>query len=301
MHSKSQKRRVDSVWKDKVVTRKTAQRKGTNKMKKLVMIFALLVSARASTMAQISSAQATYDSSAVWTTLIIGGLIVSIIIWLATRSRQANPSQLAAEADQFFANMRAQLVGHAKLPTCDSPVILEFGEAALLSEPSSLLEGRATRYYAGLGTRVGGIYVGGGQSQNVESLKTIDSGTLTLTTKRLVFTGSLETRVVKLADLVSVEQYADAIEIATSRRMKRQVQTVHNPIIWSRLIAFLLEQGFPTKAPEEVNLLVGGIDQYIPSSPSQAEHGAAALLQVDAALGGNGLTQFTKLRTTVQP
>jgi hypothetical protein len=224
-------------------------------MKTVTLIIAALVSANASAMAQISNAQATYDSSGVWATLITGGLIVSIIIWLATRFGQAqsvNPSQLAAEAEQFFANWAEQAKA-GRLPTCDSPVILDFGEAALLSEPSSLLEGRSTRYYAGLGTRIGRIYVGGGQSQSVQSLKTIDSGTLTLTTKRLVFTGSMETRVVKLTDIVSVGEYADAIEVATSRRMKRQVQIVHNPIIWSKLIGVLLECGIPTKDPAEIN------------------------------------------------
>jgi hypothetical protein len=176
-----------------------------------------------------------YDSSAAWIVLILCGSFIIFVAWLADRIRVGNLAKLRpmmhAEAEQFLANWQK----HGRLPVCDSPIILEDGEVAVLSEPSNLMESRATRYYAGLGTRVGGIYVGGGQSQNVQSLKQIDSGSLTLTTRRLVFTGSLETRVVKLDDLVSVEQYADAVEIATSRRMKRQVQTVRNPLTWAAM------------------------------------------------------------------
>ena len=55
---------------------------------------------------------------------------------------------------------------------------------------------------------------------------------LTLTTKRLVFTGWMESRVVNIKDIVSVEPFADAIEISTAKRAKRQVYMVGNPIIW---------------------------------------------------------------------
>ena len=63
-----------------------------------------------------------------------------------------------------------------------------------------------------------GVYIGGGQSSSVQGLKKIDSGTLTLTTKRLVFTGSMESRVVSIKDIVSVEPLPDGIEVTTGRR-----------------------------------------------------------------------------------
>jgi hypothetical protein len=53
---------------------------------------------------------------------------------------------------------------------------------------------------------------------------------LTLTTKRLVFTGSMESRVVNVKDIVSAEPLADAIQITASKKAKRQVYLVHNPI-----------------------------------------------------------------------
>ena len=113
---------------------------------------------------------------------------------------------------------------------------LEASETAVLNEPSKLLEARATRLYAGGGTRVEGIYVGGGQSASSQTLKEVDSGTLTLTTKRLVFTGSMESRVVQFNDIVAVDAIGDAIELSVGNKAKRQIYLVHNPIIWSALL-----------------------------------------------------------------
>src|SRR5437667_10704969 len=98
---------------------------------------------------------------------------------------QAKANQLNAEAKEFFDKMVA--TGKITVPD-DIPVVLGTDETALLHEPSKLIEARATRVYAGAGTRVQGIYIGGGESKSVQSLKELDSGTLTLTTKRLVVT-----------------------------------------------------------------------------------------------------------------
>jgi hypothetical protein len=124
----------------------------------------------------------------------------------------------------------------------DTLVVTGADEQALLDEPSKLFEARATRVYAGGGTRVKGIYIGGGESSSFQSLKELDSGALTLTTKRLVFTGSMESRVVNVKDIVSVEPFgADAIVVSTGRRAKRQVYVVRNPMIWSTLIRMIIK------------------------------------------------------------
>ncbi len=112
------------------------------------------------------------------------------------------------------------------------------------------MEARATRVYAGGGTRVQGIYVGGGESSSVQALKQLDSGTLTLTTKRLVFTGSMESRVIDIKDIVSVGALADAIEISAARKAKRQVYVVHNPVLWGALLRTMSKGGtIITKKP----------------------------------------------------
>ena len=112
------------------------------------------------------------------------------------------------------------------------------------TRPSKLIEARATRVHSGGGVRVmKGVYIGAGQSSSVQGLKKIDSGTLTLTTKRLVFTGSMESRVVSIKDIVSVEPLPDAIEVSTGKRAKRQIYSVHNPVIWTTLVRTVAKGG----------------------------------------------------------
>jgi len=90
---------------------------------------------------------------------------------------------------------------------------------------------------------VKGIYIGGGESSSVQGLKQVDSGTLTLTTKRLVFTGSMESRVVNIKDILSVEQLPDAIEVSTGKKAKLQIYSVHNPVIWTMLVRTVVKGG----------------------------------------------------------
>src|SRR5436190_3685409 len=172
--------------------------------------------------------------------LVIGTVLVVGLVFVAIaatkkpkRISQAKLAQLQAEAKDFF----DKLTGTGKITVPDTSIMLGADETALLHEPSKLIEARATRVYAGGGTRVKGIYIGGGQSTSIQSLKELDSGTLTLTTKRLVFTGSMESRVVNLKDIVSAQPVAGAgaIEISTAKRAKRQVYVVRNPIIWGAL------------------------------------------------------------------
>ena len=154
------------------------------------------------------------------------------------RVSQEKLNELAAEAKDFFGKLTAT----GKLTVPDTLLVTGADEKALLDEPSKLIEARATRVYAGGGTRLKGIYIGGGESSSFQSLKELDSGTLTLTTKRLVFTGSMESRVVNIRDIVSVEPFgADAIAVSTGRKAKRQVYVVHNPVIWSTFILMLIK------------------------------------------------------------
>ena len=170
-------------------------------------------------------------------------LVVGLIFAAINATKKPKPlsqeklAQLKAEATEFFDKIEA-----GKITPPHTPLVLGTDETALLHEPSKLIEARATRVYAGGGTRVRGIYVGGGESTSLQSLKELDSGTLTLTTKRLVFTGSMESRVVNIKDIVSVEPFgADAIAVSTGKRVKRQVYVVRNPIIWSTFIPTLIK------------------------------------------------------------
>lgn len=164
--------------------------------------------------------------------LVLVVVVVAAMIIAIKKTKRISPEQLSAEAKEFFDKIMAT----KKITVPETPLIMERDENALLHEQSKLIEARATRVYAGVGTRVKGIYIGGGQSSSVQRLKELDSGTLTLTTKRLVFTGSMESRVVNVKDIVSAEARPGGVEISAGKKAKRQVYLVRNPIIWAMLI-----------------------------------------------------------------
>ena len=179
--------------------------------------------------------------------ILVVGVVLMVGLAFAVINASRKPKPLSPEK---LAEQKAEVMDFleklntAKFTPPDTPLVLAADEVALLHEPSKLIEARATRIYAGGGTRVHGIYIGGGQSSSVQNLKELDSGTLTLTTKRLVFTGSMESRVANIKDIVSVQNFADAIEISTARKAKRQVYLVHNPLLWVANVRTAVSGGF---------------------------------------------------------
>ena len=178
--------------------------------------------------------------------ILVIGVVLMVGLAFAVINASRKPKPLSPEkVDEQSAEAMAFLdkLNTGKFTPPNTPLVLAAEEIALLNEPSRLAEARATRVYAGGGTRVHGIYIGGGQSSSVQNLKELDSGTLTLTTKRLVFTGSMENRVANIKDIVSVEGFADAIEISTAKRAKRQVYFVRNGTLWGALVRTVVKGG----------------------------------------------------------
>ena len=187
------------------------------------------------------SSSSSSDDKLMFVFAILGAMVVvgvaSAIANTVRKSKdRARVPLLAKEAADFF-----QRIGQTgTLPSPETPVILAEDEKACLHEHATLIEARSSRVFGGAGTRIHGIWVGGGGSTPVQALRQLDSGTLTLTNKRLVFNGSMESRVVDVRDIVSVEPFVDAIEITTKKRAKRQVYTVRNPFIWSEFVKMIL-------------------------------------------------------------
>jgi hypothetical protein len=177
--------------------------------------------------------------------ILVGLAIVAVIILkmddaIKRGSEKTDMEELnrqnIVEADALFKDVRRRKY----LTTVDVNVILECGEAAFRVEPSKLFETRAVRVYGDTGTRLYGVYyIDGGASESYQRLRELDSGLIILTNKRLVFDGTSEKHAVTLADIISVQCWADAIEVHTSRRPKSQVYTVANPFIWKGLIDVL--------------------------------------------------------------
>ncbi|MGH7826681.1 MAG: hypothetical protein ACREQ7_16100 [Candidatus Binatia bacterium] len=139
------------------------------------------------------------------------------------------------QAQRFFTGLQ----GRETLPVTQVSVVLKEGELGVFEEPSVLFETRAYRLYGGGGTRLRGIYLGGGASESHQRLREIDSGTLVLTNMRLIFDGEHENRSLNLSEVLSANPWSDAVEISSSRRQKSQIYAVRNPIIWAQMIQLL--------------------------------------------------------------
>jgi hypothetical protein len=166
---------------------------------------------------------------------VVLAIVIAVRLVSSTRQRVQREDIFRVQKLEAMAFLdRIEKTG--KLPPPETNIIPQKGEVALLDEPSTFYESRSYRVGGGAGTRIGGVYVGGGVSQSQQRLKQIDTGRLTLTNKRLIFDGSMENRTLRLPDIVSVERWQDAIEVSTQRRAKSQVFVVENPVLWATMV-----------------------------------------------------------------
>lgn len=173
--------------------------------------------------------------------VVFGVLFILGIINQSKKPKEITKDRLEslkAESDEFFAKLKNGEITEGP----DTSLILKNNEVACLQEDSILYESRSKRIYAGTGTRIKGIYIGGGESTSVSQLKKIDQGTLTLTNQGLVFVGGLETRYFKFGQINAIKAWADAIEISSMKKQKNSLFEVRNPFIWE-IYAKLLISG----------------------------------------------------------
>ena len=125
--------------------------------------------------------------------------------------------------------------GKVNLPTRNCPVILKKSEKAILVLPNiTLKEPRAVRNsiggYAGPTIRIAkgiSFKLGGASSQSVshDEIKDIDNGTLTITNKRLIFTGTMKTLNYNLNKIISINDFKDGISIQRDNKQKTEYFT----------------------------------------------------------------------------
>ena len=87
--------------------------------------------------------------------------------------------------------------------------------------------GPTIRLAKGLSFRLG---AGTSQSESSDELRDIDQGTLVLTTKRLVFMGSMRTSNVKLDDIIGIESYTDGIQVHRERKQRAETYVLGQPL-----------------------------------------------------------------------
>ena len=134
---------------------------------------------------------------------------------------------------EFFAQQLYENKVH--LPTRDCPVIMKRAEEAVLVLPNiTFKEPRAVRTsvggYGGPTIRIAkgiSFKLGGASSRSVshEEIKAIDKGTLTITNKRLIFTGPMKTLNYNLSKILSITDFKDGIAIQRDNKQKTEYFT----------------------------------------------------------------------------
>lgn len=107
-----------------------------------------------------------------------------------------------------------------RLESIDTPqIILKLGEIAHLQMPAEIMEEISVRQYSGFSVRiVKGLYYHVGQSRPLKSVKTVDHGVLTVTSKRVVYTGAQRSVEIPYSKLLAISPYTDGIEFNVSNR-----------------------------------------------------------------------------------
>ena len=154
-------------------------------------------------------------------------IILCVILKSASDSRkQANMSTMASSAYRRW--LQAVKANGGEIPEYRSPISLEPGEECLFySVNTVLMEPRAIRSgnYGGASVRVArgiSLHTGGFGSESHDEFRRVDRGTFCITNRRVVFSGSMQTRVIKVSDIVSL-QSSPLVLALNSAKLKRAV------------------------------------------------------------------------------
>lgn len=122
--------------------------------------------------------------------------------------------------------------GEIKLPAENCPIILKKTETPILVLPNVSLKEPHTVHtsiggYGGPTIRIAkgiSFRLGGASSRSVshEEIQTIDQGTLTITNKRLSFTGKMKTLNYNLNKIISIAEYEEGIAIQRENKQKTE-------------------------------------------------------------------------------
>jgi hypothetical protein len=183
------------------------------------------------------------DSDSIWIVAflvgIVGAGLVILIIWAVASSARTKKQAgiLMSQARAYMDDVQRRRA----LPQVGTTIMLKPGENAFYYESCQLYETRAVRHFESghAGFRIAkGVYVGGtkGRSTSTQEWTQIDSGRLTITSKRLVFDGGRENRTVPLQKIIGVENNNSAMEVSVEGRQKSMIFTSSNPLILSAVI-----------------------------------------------------------------
>ena len=164
----------------------------------------------------------THSTTFITAAVVLVVVVVAVSTGVSYLLREAEKARHRKQYKQWRKVVKAD----GGLPEFDSPVTLESGEVCYYSASGvRLCEPRAVRSgsYGGLSSRgVGGfrIHSGGFRSESHDGWRRQDTGSLCVTSRRIVFVGGMQTRVIELADILASQAATAQIQFSTSQRQK---------------------------------------------------------------------------------
>ena len=148
--------------------------------------------------------------------------------------------QLLASAKSYIENAKIE----KQLPIGSTALMLSNGEQALLEEGTQLIETRAVRNTGGGGIRfrvMKGVSVGGfgAQGESHQSYRVIDQGKITLTNKKIIFSGSKENRNIPINKIIKFDPFNNGMIIEIDGRSKNIAFYINNAFLWGAIVNIL--------------------------------------------------------------
>lgn len=185
----------------------------------------------------------------IWTAATIGGVVLFFVLlfaldaFIARRRRAKRNTALLSEFEEWKKKTDAA----GGIESANYGLQLPDGEECFYATRATLREPRAVRTsrHSGVGlraTRRIGVFAGESRSESHDEWRTISSGILYMTNKRVIFAGDMHNRAVKLADILSVYAFIDALDIRSAKRMKSMRFSNINGSIANQVLSLLMSE-----------------------------------------------------------
>lgn len=191
-----------------------------------------------------------------WIIFFVIGICFFIpdIVYVIKRHRTTKELQIRTEEVTNLAKILLENKYFQKeIPTIAFSVFLKDDEKAYIEETTKLYQPhRHTVRYAGAIRGVKGVYIGESIPKIYNVVIPIDSGTLILTNKWLIFNGISHTKSIEIDKIISVDILEDAISVAEEGKEKENIFYVWNPLMWKTWIFYLRTGWLPPETKVDV-------------------------------------------------
>lgn len=119
----------------------------------------------------------------------------------------------------------------------DAPITLKSNEHFVWGEDCQFHEPRAVRNYGSGSVRIAkGLSIRMGQAESHQEMRHIDNGALSLTNKRLIFSGDKRSSNIDLKKVINITIFSDGFKVNIENKQKPQFFAISDSEFWNALL-----------------------------------------------------------------